>query len=320
MKRREFITLIGGGAVGWPLSARAQQGERIRRIGVLVPSIRQDAIRLGLRDLGYVEGQNILLEYRPAEPADRLPGLAAELVSLKVDLIVAGGSQAVLAAQQATKTIPIVMVSSDPVGTGFVASLARPGGNITGQSMLTPELSGKRLELLREIVSGLSVVTVLADLDDPPVALSLKETELAAKALGIKVEVVAATAPDDIDGAFASAVSNVRPQALVVLPAPLMSIHAGQIAALALEHRLPSIALNSEFPRAGILLSYGADTYDLYRRTAIYVDKILKGAKPADLPVQQPTKFELVINLKTAKALDLTIPELFLARADEVIE
>jgi putative ABC transport system substrate-binding protein len=160
------------GAVGWPLSARAQRGERIRRIGVLVPSIRQDAIRLGLRDLGYVEGQNILVESRPAEPADRLPGLAAELVSLNVDLIVAGGSQAVLAAQQATKTVPIVMVSSDLIGTGFVASLARPGGNITGQSMLTPELSGKRLELLREIVAGVSVVTVLADLDDPPVALS----------------------------------------------------------------------------------------------------------------------------------------------------
>jgi putative ABC transport system substrate-binding protein len=319
MQRREFITLLGGAAAVWPLAARAQQ-QALPVIGMLVPSIRQDAIRLGLRDLGYVEGQNIRVEYRPAEPADRLPGLAAELVSLKVDLIVAGGSQAVLAAQQATKTIPIVMVSSDPIGTGFVASLARPGGNITGQSMLTPELSGKRLELLREIVADVSVVIALADLDDPPVALSLKETEIAAKALGIKVEVVAVRAPDDFDGAFTSAVSNLRPQALIVLPAPLMSIHAGHIAALALKHRLPSIALNSESPKAGILLSYGADTYDLYRRTAIYVDKILKGAKPADLPVQQPTKFELVINLKTAKALGLTIPELFLARADEVIE
>jgi putative ABC transport system substrate-binding protein len=319
MQRREFITLLGGAAAVWPLAARAQQ-QALPVIGMLVPSIRQDAIRLGLRDLGYVEGQNIRVEYRPAEPADRLPGLAAELVSLKVDLIVAGGSQAVLAAQQATKTIPIVMVSSDPIGTGFVASLARPGGNITGQSMLTPELSGKRLELLREIVADVSVVIALADLDDPPVALSLKETEIAAKALGIKVEVVAVRAPDDFDGAFTSAVSNLHPQALIVLPAPLMSIHAGHIAALALKHRLPSIALNSESPKAGILLSYGADTYDLYRRTAIYVDKILKGAKPADLPVQQPTKFELVINLKTAKALGLTIPELFLARADEVIE
>jgi putative tryptophan/tyrosine transport system substrate-binding protein len=316
--RREFITLLGG-AAAWPIAARAQQADRIRRIGMLVPSIRQDAIRLGLRDLGYVEGQNIRVEYRPAEPADRLPGLAAELVGLKVDLIVAGGSQAVLAAQQATKTIPIVMVSSDPIGTGFVASLARPGGNITGQSMLTPELSGKRLELLREIVAGVSVVTVLADMNDPPVALSLRETENAANALGIRVELAAIRAPDDFEGVFASAVSK-RPQALIVLPAPLMSIHAGEIAALALKHRLPSIGLNSEFPKAGVLLSYGADTYDLYRRTAIYVDKILKGAKPADLPVQQPTKFELVINLKTAKALDLTIPELFLARADEVIE
>jgi putative ABC transport system substrate-binding protein len=319
MKRREFITLLGG-AAAWPVSVRAQQPDRVRRIGVLVTPIRLDAVRQGLRDLGYVEGRNILIEYRPAEPADRLPGLAAELVNLKVDLIVAGGSQAVLAAQRATKAIPIVMVSSDPIGTGFVASLARPGGNITGQSMLTPELSGKRLELLREIVPGVSVVAVLADPNDPPVALSLKETEIAAKTLGIKVEVAAVRVPDDFDGALASAISNGRPQALIVLPAPIMTIHAERIAALALKNRLPSIALTNEFSKAGILLTYGPDLADLYRHTATYVDKILKGAKPADLPVQQPTKFELVINLKTAKALGLTIPELFLTRADEVIE
>jgi putative ABC transport system substrate-binding protein len=320
MRRRELITILGGAALVWPLGARAQQPARMPRIGVLVPPIRQDAIRQGLRDLGYVEGRNMLIEYRPADPPDQLPGFAAELVALKVDVIIAGGSQAVLAAQQATKTIPIVMgASSDPVGTGFVASLARPGGNITGQSLLSPELSGKRLELLKEVVAGLSVVAVLWNPDDPPAALSLRETQIAADTLGIKIESVMVRAPDDFDGAFSSAV-KAHPQALIALPAPLMTIHAGRIADLALRDMLPSIALNSEFPQAGFLMSYGPNTQDLYRRATVYVDKILKGARPADLPVEQPTKFELVINLKTAKALGLTVPTSLLARADEVIE
>jgi putative tryptophan/tyrosine transport system substrate-binding protein len=320
VRRREFITLLAGAALAWPLAAHAQQPARMPRIGVLVPSNRQEAIRQGLRDLGYVEGRNMLIEYRPADPPDRLPGFAAELVALKVDVIVAGGSQAVLAAQQATKTIPIVMAaSSDPVGTGFVASLARPGGNITGQSLLSPELSGKRLELLKEVVAGVSVVAVLWNPDDPPAAISLRETQIAADTLGIKVESVMVRTPDDFERAFASAAKS-HPQALIALPAPLMTIHAGRIADLALRDRLPSIALNSEFPQAGILMSYGPNTQDLYRRATVYADKILKGAKPADLPVEQPTKFELVINLKTAKALGITLPPSLLARADEVIE
>jgi putative tryptophan/tyrosine transport system substrate-binding protein len=319
MRRREFITLLGG-AAAWPVAVRAQQPGPMRRIGVLVIPSREDAIRQGLRDLGYVEGRNVLIEYRPADPPERLPDFAAELVALKVDVIVAGGSQAVLAAQPATKTIPIVMAgASDPIGTGFVASLARPGGNITGQSLLSSDLSGKRLELLKEVVAGLSVVAVLWNPDDPPAALSLRESRIAADLLGIKVESAMVRAPDEFDGAFAS-VAKAHPQALIALPAPLMNIHAGRIAELARRERLPSIALNSEFPQAGGLMSYGPDIADLYRRSAAYVDKILKGAKPADLPVEQPTKFDLIINLKTAKALGLTAPPTLLARADEVIE
>jgi len=209
--------------------------------------------------------------------------------------------------------------SSDPVGTGFVASLARPGGNITGESMLSPELSGKRLALFKEVAAGVSVVLALWNPDDPPAALSLRETQAAAETLGIKIEAAEVRTPGDFEGAFAFA-AKVRAQALVALPAPLMSLNAERIARLALRSRLPSMALNSEFPRAGLLMSYGSDTPDLYRRSAAYVDKILKGAKPADLPVEQPTKFELVINLKTAKALGLTIPPTLLTLADEVLE
>jgi putative tryptophan/tyrosine transport system substrate-binding protein len=319
MRRREFVTLLGG-AAAWPVAARAQQPGPMRRIGVLVTPNREDTIRQGLRDLGYVEGRNVLIEYRPADPPERLPGFAAELVALKVDVIVAGGSQAVLAAQQATRTIPIAMAgASDPIATGFVASLARPGGNITGQSLLSSDLSGKRLELLKEVIAGLSVVAVLWNPDDPPAALSLRETRIAAASVGIKVESAMVRAPDDFDGAFAS-VAKAHPQALIALPAPLMNIHAGRIAELALRDRLPSIALNSEFPQAGGLMSYGPDLAALYRRAAVYVDKILKGAKPADLPVEQPTKFELIINLKTAKALGIIVPPTLLARADGVIE
>jgi putative ABC transport system substrate-binding protein len=320
MKKREFITLLGGAAVAWPMVARAQQPERMRRIGVLVTPLRRDAIRQGLRDLGYVEGRNVLIEYRPADPPDRLSAFAAELVALKVEVIIAGGSQAVLAAQQATRTIPIVMAaSSDPIGSGFVASLARPGGNVTGQSLLSPELSGKRLELLKEVVSDLSIVLVLWNPDDPPAAASLRETQIAADTLGIKIESVMVRSVDDLDDAFASVV-KAHVQAVVALPAPFMNIHADRIAELALVDRLPSIALGREFPTAGNLMSYGPDISDLYRRAVVYVDKILKGAKPADLPVEQPTKFELVINLKTAKTLGLTVPLTLLGRADEVIE
>src|SRR6266851_3898606 len=320
VKRREFITLLGGTAATWPLAGRAQQGERMRRIGVLATTIHEDAIRQGLHDLHYIEGKNIFIEYRPADRADRLPDLAAELVGLKVDVIVATGSQAVRAAQQATQSIPIVMTaSSDPVGSRFVTSLARAGGNITGLSLLSPELSGKRLEFLKEIVVGVSRVAVLWNPDDPPAVLSLKETEAAAGQLGLELRSAEVRSLDDFDIAFASA-RRIRAGAIVILSAPVMTLHAGRIAELALESRLPSISNASELPKAGGLMSYGPNINDLCRRAAIYVDKILKGTNPADLPVEQPTKFELVINLRTVKALGLTLPSTLFAIADEVIE
>jgi putative ABC transport system substrate-binding protein len=319
MKRRAFITLLGT-AAAWPLAARAQQVARIPRIGVLAPSIHEAAIRQGLRDLGYVEGKNIVIYFRSADRTDDIAGFAAEFVRLKVDVIVAGGSQAVRAAQRATQIIPIVMTSSsDPVGTGFVASLARPGGNITGYSLLSPELSGKRLEMLKEVATGLSRVAVLWNPDDPPAVLSLRETQAAARQLGIELAPMETRSPDDFEPAVASAMS-IRAGALVVLSAPIMTVYAGKIAELARKNGLPGISNASEFPKAGGLMSYGPNIDDLCRRSAVYVDKILKGAKPADLPVEQPTKFELVINLKTAKALQLTIPDKLIAIADEAIE
>jgi putative ABC transport system substrate-binding protein len=324
VRRREVITLLGGAAAAWPLASRAQQ-PAMPMIGYLhqtspdTDSSNIVAFRQGLREAGYVEGLNIIIEGRPADRADQLPGLAVDLVNLKVAVIVARGSQAVRAAQQATRTIPIVMTSSDPVGAGFVASLARPGGNTTGVSLLSPELSGKRLQLIKEIVPGIALVAVLWNPDDPPALTALKETEAAAAVLGIKVEALAVRKPDDFDGAFASA-TTVRPDALILLGAPIMSIYAGRIADFALRSKLPAIDIQRAFPQAGGLMSYGPSFPDQARRAAGYVAKILKGAKPADLPVEQPTRFELIINLKTAKTLGLTIPSGVLAIADEVIE
>jgi putative ABC transport system substrate-binding protein len=308
------------------LSASAQQSAKIPRIGVLnalsatTVSTRMEAFKKGLSELGYAEGHNIVIEYRhAADSADRLPALVAELITSRVDVIVAVGSQAVRAAQKATKSVPIVMTgSSDPVGTGFAASLARPGGNITGLSLLSPELSGKRLELLKEIAAGVVRVAVLWNPDDPPAVLSLKETESAAQVLGIKVHDVEARVPDDFDRAFTS-VNKSRSGGLVILPAPIMTVYAGRIADFARTSKLPAISFSNEFPEAGGLMSYGANFFDLFRRAATYVDKILKGSKPAELPVEQPTKFELVINLKSAKQIGLTIPPNVLARADRVI-
>jgi putative tryptophan/tyrosine transport system substrate-binding protein len=319
MNRRDLIAMLGGTVIAWPLAGRAQQ-KAIPVIGMLFPSVIRKAFEQGLRDLGYVEGSNLSIEYRATENPDRIAEFAAELVSLKVDVIAAGGSQAVRAAQQATATVPIVMApASDPVGSGFVASLARPGGNITGLSLQTPDVSGKRLELLKDVLPGLSRLVVLMNPDDPPALLALKETEVAAQILGIKLQVAEVRSPADFDAAFLSA-ATMRPQALAVLSAPIMSTNAGLIAEWAVKEGLPSIYPYQGFPQAGGLMSYGPDLDDLVRRAPIYVDKILKGAKPADLPVQQPTKFELVINLKTAKALGLTVPQSLLARADEVIE
>ncbi len=312
--------------LGWAAMAEAQQAKKVPRIGYLSlrppgPFPSREAFRQGLRDLGYAEGQNIVIEYRQAaDRVDQLRAFAAELVNLKVEVIVTSGSQATRAAKEATSSIPIVMTSSsDPVGTGFVASLARPGGNITGLSLLSPDLSGKRLELLKEIVVGISRAAVLWNPDDPPAALSLKETEAAAQALGIKLQPLEVREPNDFDSAFISATKG-RTGALIILPAPIMGTHAGRIADLALRSRLPAISYASEFPEAGGLMSYGANLSDLYRRAATYVDKILKGRKPADLPVEQPMKFELIINLKTAKQIGLTIPPNVLVRADKVIK
>jgi putative ABC transport system substrate-binding protein len=297
------------------------------RIGFLIttsPSALADRIegfRQGLRELGYVEGKNIVIEWRHAEAKlDRLPALAAELVRLKVDAIVTAGPSSTRAAKKATSTIPIVMAfDNDPVGNGFVASLARPGGNITGLATLAPEISGKRLELLKEIVPKLSRVAVLGTSTTPGTAQNLKETELAAGALKVKLQYLDVLDPKDIETAFRAA-SKGRADAVLVLTSPVFVLQRTQIVDLAVKGRLPAIYDQSEYVEAGGLMSYGVSFTDLARRAATYVDKILKGAKPADLPVEQPKKFELVINLKTAKQIGVTIPQSVLYRADKVIK
>ena len=307
--------------------AEAQQPKKVPRIGYLgatsasSESLRHEAFRQGIREVGYIEGQNITIEYRYAEgKLDRLPALAAELVALKVDVIVTGGPQATRPAKKATATIPIVMAfDSDPVGNGFVASLARPGGNVTGLSALSPEISGKQLELLKEIVPTLSRVAVLGNSAEPANALVLREVELAAGAFGVKLQHLDVLGPKDIETAFRAA-SKGRADAVLVLLSPVVISHRTQLVEIALKSRLPAIYFRPEFVEDGGLMSYATSFADLSRRAATYVDKILKGAKPADLPVEQPTKFELVINLKTAKQIGLTIPPDVLLRADKVIK
>ena len=307
--------------------AGAQQPTKVPRIGYLTVespsafSTRAEAFRLGLRELGYVDGKNIVIEYRYAEgKLDRLPALAAELVRLKVDVIVTGGPAATRPANEATNTIPIVMARDpDPVGNGFVASLARPGRNITGLSTLSPELSGKRLELLKEIVPKLTRVAVLGTSTNASTAQSLRETELAAGALAVKLQYLDVRSPKDIEAAFRAA-SKERADALLLLGGPVLASQGTQIGDLVVKSRLPSIYESGVNVEAGGLISYGVSRTDLTRRAATYVDKILKGAKPADLPVEQPKKFELIINLKAAKQIGLTIPPNVLARADKVIK
>jgi putative tryptophan/tyrosine transport system substrate-binding protein len=305
--------------------ASAQQPTKIPRIGYLTADsrsahadVRADAFREGLRELGYVEGKNIVIEWRQAEgKLDRLPPLAAELVRLKVDVIVTGGPTATRPVKAATTTIPIVMTQdSDPVGNGFIASLARPGGNITGLSNLAQEISGKRLELLKEIVPKLSRVAVLGMSTNPGNSQSLRETELAAGALGVQIQYLDIRDSKDIDAALRTA-SKGRADAVLVLNFP-GNISRG-LPDLAVKNRLPAIYYGSTIVDRGGLMSYGASITDLDRRAATYVDKILKGAKPADLPVEQPKKFEFIINLKAAKQIGLTIPPNVLARADRVI-
>jgi len=286
---------------------------------MLVPGVRQRSIVEGLRDLGYVEDQNLVIERRFDDRVDRLAAFATELAALRPDIIVAAGTQAAQAAQRATKSIPVVMMASNPLGNGLVESLAHPGGNVTGLSLQTPELSGKRLELLREASGSLSSIAVFYNPDDPPAVDALKETSKAAGSAGLQVTVVEARTASDIAPAFEK-IAQARPGALVILTSPLMTVQAGRNSELALHLKLPSIYADPAFAKAGGLMSYGPNFDGIIRNLAVYVDKIFKGAKPADLPVEQPTKFELVVNLKTAAALGLRIPATLLATADEVIE
>ena len=307
------------------LPAEAQQARKIPRIGFLSASRPQpshEAFRQGLRELGYVEGQNIVTEWRFAEGnLDRIPHHAVELVRLKVDFIVTGGPSATRAAKEATSTIPIVMAfDNDPVGNGFVAGLARPGGNITGLSTLAPEISGKQLELLKEIVSRLSRVAVLGTSTQPGNAQAVRETELAAGALGVQLQYLDVLGPQDIESAFQAAGKGRANAVLMLVPPRIASPKRKEIVDLAVKVRLPAIYYAPEWAEEGGLMSYSANITDLYRRAATYVDKIFRGAKPADLPVEQPTKFELIINLKAAKQIGLTIPPNVLARADKVIK
>jgi putative tryptophan/tyrosine transport system substrate-binding protein len=330
MRRRDFITLLGGAAAAWPLAARAQQpAGRVYRIGYQSIALREQTLHYikafedGLRSLGYRVGENVVIEYRFADgEMERLPALAADLVRLGVDIIITGGGNpSTVAAMKATTTIPIVMSSSvDPVGNGLVASLARPGGNVTGFSAdAGSEILGKRFELLKEILPNLSRLGILFN---PDVALnrsrqtSMTET---ARTLGLTTIPVEARGVDALEQAFATLVRE-RAQAFVMQGDGVLLNYRGQIAEMALRNRLPAASLQRELAEAGFLLTYGADLRDLYRRIATFADKIMKGAKPADLPVEQPTKFELVINLKTAKALGIIMPPTLLARADDVIE
>jgi putative tryptophan/tyrosine transport system substrate-binding protein len=308
-------------------SAEAQQPTKVPRIGFLIASSRSvNAARYetfvqGLRELGYEEGKNIVIEWRSAEGRlDHLAALAAELIRLKVDVLVTAGPADTRAAKEATSTIPIVMTfDNDPVGNGFVASLARPGGNVTGLSTLAPELSTKQLELLKEIVPKLSRVAILGISTNPGNVLALREIEIAAKTFGLKLQYLDLVEPKAIETAFRTA-SKGGAEAIVVLGIPLLNPHRKQLVDLAVKNRLPAIYYTGDLVEAGGLMTYGVNRNDLTRRAATYVDKILKGAKPADLPVQQPTKFELIINLKAANQIGLTIPSNVLARADRVIK
>ena len=308
------------------VSAEAQQPARTPRIGYLTGAhltaiaARIEALRRGLRELGYIEGKTIVIEWRSSEERpDRLPALAAEFVRLKVDVIVTGAGRPTRAAKDATRTIPIVMAQdNDPVGDGFMASLARPGGNITGLTTLHPEVSGKRLEILKEVVPNMSRAALLGTSTSPGYGQVQRDIELAAKAFGVNLENHNVLDSKDIEIAFRAA-SKGRADALLTLPSGVLFSHRSKIIALVIKNRLPAIYHDSQYVEDGGLMNYSESFTDLHRRAATYVDKILKGAKPADLPVEQPTKFELVINLKAAKQIDLTIPPNVLARADRVI-
>jgi putative tryptophan/tyrosine transport system substrate-binding protein len=325
MRRREFITLLSGAVTAWPFATSAQQSGRVYRIGLLegvsaaLNAANLNAFRQGLHDLGYVEGQNMVIDYLSADGrAERFPDLAMQLVRLKVDVIATRGTPAVLAAKNATRTIPIVMVAlADPLTV--VASLAHPGGNVTGMSALTSELEPKRVELIREIVPGAERIAVLYNMANPVFLSRWQQMEQVAQSAHLKPQLLDVRSPEDIERAF-DAASTQRVDALVVSNDSLTLTNRKLIAELAAKHRLPSVYASREFVEAGGLISYAVSLTDQYRRAAMYVDKILKGTKPSDLPVEQPNKLELVVNLKAAKALGLTVPPALLTRADEVIE
>ena len=328
LERRTFIAILAGSLLATPLAAEAQPKAGVPRIGYLgnsSPSLESDlvdAFRQGLGEFGYTEGQNITIEYRWAEGKyDRFPDLVADLVRLKVDVIVTAGTPGALAAKQATKTIPIVMaVAADAVGAGLVASLARPGGNVTGSTTIVQELEGKRLELLREVVPRLSRIAVLWNPANPVQSIILKQTQLAAPGLRLRLEpIVGVSGVRELEGAFAT-ISRVRPDALILLADRFLLAERTRIVEFAAKRRLPTMYPYREMVKAGGLMSYSPSYPDLFRRAATFVDKILKGAKPGDLPVEQPTKFEFIINLKTAKALGLTMPQSLLQRANEIIQ
>jgi putative ABC transport system substrate-binding protein len=324
MDRRTFIGRVAGGLLAAPLAARAQQVAKVYRIGILetIPAARNasnlDALRKGLRDLGYVEGRNLVIEYRSADGRpERFPDLAAELVRLKVDLIVTRGTPAASAAKNATETIPVIMATmGDP--RAIVASFARPGGNITGVTTFSTELTAKRIELLKELVPNLSRIALLHNMGNPAVPPEWEETKTAARSLGLQAELLDVRSQGDLGRAFELAVRQ-HVDALVIGADGLTQLHKQTIVDLVARNRLPAAYPAREFVEAGGLIAYAVNYPDLYYRFASFVDKIFKGAKPAELPVEQPTKFELVINLKTAKALGLTIPQSVLLRADEVI-
>jgi putative tryptophan/tyrosine transport system substrate-binding protein len=326
LNRREIVTLLGGAAI-WPMAATAQPLRKTPRIGVLLAgtpvsfSTRAKAFLEGLRDHGYVEGRTIAIEWRWAQDkAERLPELAAELVGLNVDALVTGGTPAAKALKSATRTIPIVMaIIGDPVAAGLVDSISRPGGNATGFSIVAPDLSGKRLQLLKEIIPGISSVAVMSNVANPQSQIELNEMQIGARTLGLRLQSIQISADASLENAFEKGTSA-QFQALIVLTDAVLYSQRGRIVALAAANRLPAMYFFREFVQEGGLMSYAPSDTDLFRRAATYVDKVLKGTNPGDLPVEQPTKFELVINLKTAKALGLDVPPTLLARADEVIE
>jgi putative ABC transport system substrate-binding protein len=329
MKRRSFLTLLGGAAAGFvlPRASRAQQAGKIPRIGFMGNSTAAleanllAAFRDGLQEHGYEEGRTIAVEYRWADgDYGRFHTLVAELLAAKVDAIVTAGTPAAIAVKKATKTVPLVMVAvGDPVGTGLVPSLARPGGNITGLSSIAPDLEGKRLELLREVIPTLSHVALFFNSLNPFHVVSMRQARTAAQALRIELQVHDVRASEDLDAAFAAIVKE-RPDALLILADRVFLHNRQRMIDFASQHRLPNVNAYRELVEAGGLMSYGPSYEDMHRRAAIYVDKILKGAKPGDLPIEQPTKFTFIINLKSAKALGLDVSPLLVARADEVIE